>query len=369
MILAFSVLYGFKLSIKDKLVGLTSHLQVSKITLNRSYDETPLVRNLETESAIKAFPAVTNLHGVINKAAILKSSEEISGILLKGIDAEFDSSLFINNLIAGRWLNLQDSTDAKEVLVSKYIARKLKLKLNDEVLIYFVQNPPRARKMTIVGIYDTGLIDFDKNLIFTDLRLIRRVNNWHSQQIGHYEIFLRSLDDTPKAKIELDAILPQDLLAKPIMALVPQFFEWFDLLDRNILLVIVLIMVVAAFNMVSVLLIMIMERIPMIGLLKAVGMPNKKIRQVFITNGFLIIAKGLFWGNIIGLFIVIIQKYYRIIPLDPESYYIDYVPVLLDFESIAFVNMLVCFIVGLTLFIPTLFISNINTVKALKYKD
>lgn len=369
MILAFAVLYGFKLSIKDKLVGLTSHIQVSKITLNRSYDETPLVRNLETERTFKNLPSVKNVYGVINKAAILKSSEEISGILLKGIDNEFDSTLFINNLVEGRWLKLEDSTDSKEILVSRYIANKLKLNLNDDVLIYFVQNPPRARKMSIVGIYDTGLIDFDKNLIFTDLKLIRKINNWHEEQLGHYEIFLNSLDDTEIAKKNLDEALPQDLIAKPITAIVPQFFEWFQLLDRNILLVIVLIMVVAAFNMISVLLIMIMERIPMIGLLKAVGMPNKKIRQVFITNGFLIIVKGLIIGNAVGLLIVIVQKYYKIIPLDPESYYIDYVPVLVNVESILFVNLIVILIVGFTLIIPTLFITKINTVKALKYKD
>lgn len=369
MILAFSVLYGFKLSIKDKLVGLTSHIQVGKITLNRSYDETPLVRNSEIDAIFSDSPVVKGFHTVINKAAILKSEEEISGILMKGIDTQFDSTLFNGNLIEGRWMHLNDSSDSKEILISKYLANKLRLKLNDDVLIYFVQNPPRARKMNIVGIYDTGLIDFDKNLIFADLKLIQKLNNWNINQVGHYEIFLDSIESVNQAKNDFDEKLPQDLISKPITSIVPQFFEWFQLLDRNILLVIVLIMVVAAFNMISVLLIMIMERIPMIGLLKALGMPNKKIRQVFMTNGFLIIIKGLIWGNIVGLAIILIQKYYKLIPLDPESYYIDYVPVLVDLESILLVNFIVVLIVGITLLIPTLFITNINTVNALKYKD
>jgi lipoprotein-releasing system permease protein len=369
MIIAFSVLYGFKLSIKDKLVGLTSHIQIGKITLNRSYDETPLVRNSEIDSIFSKIPEVKGYHTVINKAAILKSEEEISGIIMKGIDLRFDSLLFNGNLVEGRWLNLNDSTDSKEILVSRYASKKLRLKLNDDVLIYFVQNPPRARKMKIVGIYDTGLIDFDKNLIFADLKLIQKLNNWNINQIGHYEVFLNSIDEVERIKAELDDKLPQDLVTKPITSIVPQFFEWFQLLDRNILLVIFLIMVVAAFNMISVLLIMIMERIPMIGLLKALGMPNKKIRQVFMTNGFLIIIKGLVLGNVIGMAIVGIQKYYKLVPLDPESYYIDYVPVLIDFKSIAFVNVIVVVIVGLTLLIPTLFITKINTVNALKYKD
>lgn len=369
MILAFSVLYGFKLSIKDKLVGLTSHIQVGKITLNRSYDETPLKRNSEIDAIFSESPIVQDYHTVINKAAILKSEEEISGILMKGVDTQFDSSLFKGNIVEGRWMHLNDSTDAKEIIISQYLAKKLRLKLNDDVLIYFVQNPPRARKMNIVGIYDTGLIDFDKNLIFADLKLIQKLNNWNVNQVGHYEIFLNSIDDVEIAKVDFDQKLPQDLISKPITAIVPQFFEWFQLLDRNILLVIVLIMVVAAFNMISVLLIMIMERIPMIGLLKALGMPNKKIRQVFMTNGFLIITKGLIWGNVIGLGIILIQKYYKLIPLDPESYYIDYVPVLIDLQSILLVNAIVVLIVGITLLIPTLFITKINTVNALKYKD
>lgn len=369
MILAFSVLYGFKLSIKDKLVGLTSHIQVGKITLNRSYDETPLKRNSEIDAIFSESPFVQDFHTVINKAAILKSEEEISGILMKGIDTQFDSSLFKGNIVEGRWMHLNDSTDAKEIIVSRYLAKKLRLKLNDDVLIYFVQNPPRARKMSIVGIYDTGLIDFDKNLIFADLKLIQKLNNWNINQVGHYEIFLNSIDDVEKAKADFDEKLPQDLISKPITSIVPQFFEWFQLLDRNILLVIVLIMVVAAFNMISVLLIMIMERIPMIGLLKALGMPNKKIRQVFMTNGFLIIIKGLIWGNVFGLGIILVQKYYKLIPLDPESYYIDYVPVLIDLRSILLVNAIVVLIVGITLLIPTLFITKINTVNALKYKD
>lgn len=369
MILAFSVLFGFKQRIKNKLFGLSSHIQVSKITLNRSFDETPLTRNLEIDEILTENPQISHYHGIINKAAILKSEDEIGGILLKGVANDYDSTLFTKNLIEGRWLQLQDSTDVKEIVISQTIAKKLKVKLNDDALIYFVQNPPRARKLTVVGIYDTGLIDFDKNMIICDQKLLQKLNNWNVNQIGHYEIFIKNFDKLALVEKQLNDNLPQDLYVRPITKLLPQFFEWFNLLDRNILLVIVLIMVVAAFNMISVLLIMIMERIPMIGLLKALGMANKKIRQVFITNGFLIIIKGLIYGNIIGLALAYLQQYSEIIPLDAESYYVDSVPILINYNSVLLVNLIVIVIVGLTLLLPTLFIRKVNPVTALKYKD
>lgn len=369
MIIAFSVLLGFKHSIKEKLFTLSAHLQVGKITLNRSYDETPIRINNETTKLFQNNQLFKSNYKVVNKAAILKSENEIAGILLKGISSDYDSTLFQINMLEGRWIRFDAQNDSKEIIISRYLSKKIGVKLNDFALIYFVQNPPRARKLKVVGIYDTGLVEFDKNLIISDLKLLQNLNGWESNQIGHYEVVLKNVNQLTAASQFLSFKLPQDLEIKSVIEQYPQFFEWFDLLDRNIQLVIFLIMVVAAFNMISVLLIMIMERIPMIGLLKAVGMRNKKIRLVFMTNGFLIISKGLLYGNIIGLLLAFTQKKFELIPLDPENYYVSSVPILIDITNILFINILTFIIVGLTLLIPTLFIKKINPIMALKYKD
>jgi lipoprotein-releasing system permease protein len=369
IILSFSILLGFKDTIKEKLFSMSAHLQVSKITLNQSFEEAPFVNNAESEGLMAKNENIASINAIALKSALLKSDEEISGVLLKGIDEKYDWSKFESNIIKGRHINPDSSNYAKEIILSSTLQKLLNVELEDDILIYFIQNPPRARKVKIVGIYDTVIEDIDKSYAIVDLNLIRRINGWKNNEIGHYEVFLNDFETLNASTQELYEFIPQDQQIHKITQLLPQFFDWFSLLDQNIFIVLFLIIVVASFNMVSVLLIMIMERTPMIGLLKSLGAKNGMIQKIFISNALLIIVKGLLIGNVIAISFCFLQEKFKLIPLDPENYYMSYVPVSWHWPIFLWVNLATIFLVGLIIILPTLSILRISPVKALKYKD
>ena len=369
LIISFFVLFGFKNTIKQKLFSQTSHIQVNKITLNRSFEEATMVNNLEIDNKIKKNTEIKSINKVALKSVILKSDEEISGVVLKGIDEKYAWNEFEGNLIEGRKIIYNPTEIANEIIISSKIAKELQLKLNQDLLVYFIQNPPRARKVKIVGIYDSNVEELDQVYVLTDLKLIQKINNWEKGEFGHYEIFIKEIEKLDLVKKKLLDALPQEYEVLKVTEILPQFFDWFKLLDRNIILVIVLIIVVAAFNMISVLLIMIMERTPMIGLLKAIGSENSVIRNIFLANGSKIILKGLIWGNLIGIGIAWLQYHFKWIKLDASNYYMNYVPIEWDWSVVLFVNLAVFLVVFLITYIPSFIIRRISPVEALKYKD
>ncbi len=369
LLISFSVLYGFKNTIKDKLFSISAHIQVSKITLNRSFEEVSMPNNSEINSYLLKNPGIRLFNKAAHKSAILKSEQEIAGVILKGVDQDFHWSTFEGNLTEGTPPQTNDSTYSNEVIISNKLKNQLGVKMNDELLIYFIQDPPRARKLKITGIYETGIEEIDQNYIIGDINLIRKINGWNESDFGHYEIFLKNFSDLPEIEKELLDNLPQEYQVAPITKMLPQFFDWFNLLDRNIVLVIVLIMAVASFNMISVLLIMIMERTPMIGLLKSLGARNGLIRQIFIRNGVKIILKGLLVGNICGLGLCFLQDRFKIMKLDPENYYMSFVPVEWNWPVFLLVNLATLLVIGMILMLPALVTARISPVQALKYKD
>ncbi|NBA87617.1 ABC transporter permease [Emticicia sp. CRIBPO] len=369
LLISFSVLFGFKNTIKNKLFSISSHIQVSKITLNRSFEEVSMTINSEINSYLAKNPEISTVNVAANKSAILKSETEIAGVVLKGIDRNFNWSTFDMNLSEGKVFQHKDTTYSNDILISRKLKDQLNVKLNDEILIYFIQDPPRARKLHITGIYETGIEEIDQNYIIGDINLIRKINGWNDNEIGHYEIYLKDFSHLDQVAAQLADDLPQDYQISPITKMLPQFFEWFNLLDRNIILVIILIIAVASFNMISVLLIMIMERTPMIGLLKSIGALNSLIRGIFIRNGLKIIIKGLLAGNIIGLGLCFIQDKFKLLHLDPENYYMSFVPVEWNWPVFMIVNVVTLLIIGMILIIPTFVTSRISPVEALKYKD
>ncbi len=369
ILLSFSVLNGFKDKIKEKLFSISAHLQVSKITLNQSFEENPFVFNSEIRQICKENQNISAFNTVIQKSAILKSSTEIGGILLKGIDKDYNWRFFEENIIEGRKIVYKDATYSNEIIISKQMANTLACGIGDDVLLYFIQNPPRARKVKIVGIYLTGVQEIDASYCLADMNLIRRINNWQQNEIGHVEIFLKDFEKQNETQKQLYENLPQELKLNSILNTYAQFFDWFKLLDRNILIVIILIIAVAGFNMISVLLIMIMERSPMIGLLKSLGMSNGGIKKIFFTNALQIILKGLPIGNLLAIVFGLIQYHFKVIPLDPENYYMSHVPISWNFGIWLGVNVGVLILVALFVLVPILLISNIRPVDALKYKD
>jgi lipoprotein-releasing system permease protein len=369
MIVSFSILIGFKRIIKDKLFSLSSHIQVSKITLNQSFEETPMPINTKFYQNYRKNPQIRHVQAVANKAGMLKSKEELAGIVIKGVGRDYDWQNFSENLVEGRKINLQDSLYASEIIISRKIATQLKIKLADNVLVYFIQNPPRTRKVTVVGIYDTGLEEFDKNYILGDLALVQKMNDWDKQTAGHYEVFLNNFDELNLAAKQVFDAIDQDMQVMKVTEMFPAIFDWLNLMDRNIIVILALILVVASFNMISVLLVMMMERTPMIGLLKALGSDDSKIRKIFIFNGLTIVLKGIVIGNIIGLGLCGIQYFYRIIPLDAESYYMNYVPVDFNWGIILFINFITILLVLAVITIPTFVVSRMKVVEALKFKE
>lgn len=369
LLISFFVLFGFKNTIKQKLFGISSHIQISKITLNRSFEEASMPNNLPFLKKIENNPEIKSINKVGQKSIILKSEEEISGVVLKGVDENYDWSEFETNIIAGRKLSLDKDEIKNEVIISEKIKKDLNLKLNDDLLVYFIQDPPRARKLKIVGIYDTNVEELDQVYVLGDLKLIQKINGWDEGQYGHLEVFINDLSKLDILKEQLLDQIPVEFQVLKITEILPQFFDWFNLLDRNILMVIVLILVVAAFNMISVLLIMIMERTPMVGLLKSIGTSNRKIQNIFLINGSKIIIRGMIWGNIIGFGLCFLQAKFHFIKLDAANYYMSFVPIEWDFKVAVLINIGIFVAVLLVLIIPTWFIQKINPVKALKYKD
>ncbi len=366
IILSFFVLLGFKNTIKEKLFSQTSHIQVSKITLNRSFEEAPVPNNSEYFKQVSELPGVRSVSRVAYKSVILKSAEEISGVVVKGVDKEYDWTEFEKNLVEGRVLH-PDS--ANEIILSTRIAGILNAKVGESIFAYFIQDPPRARKLTVTGIYDTHVEELDQLYVLADLSLIQRINGWENGEFGHLDVYLKDISRMKEVKSQLLDIFPQDYKVTEVEELLPHFFEWFKFLDRNIVLIIVLIMVVAAFNMISVLLIMIMERTPMIGLLKSLGSSNALIRRIFLINSSRIILYGLLLGNALALVLSFVQWKFELIRLDAQNYYMNYVPIEWSWLAVAGVNLGVFIVVLLVTVLPTFSITRISPVTALKYKD
>jgi len=379
LIIAFMVLYGFKTEIKDKIYSFSGHLIISKYTLSTSFEESSISVSDSLIKQLEAYPLTKTIQPYAMKAGLLrairnqgaedrgKSSEEVQGVIVKGVDHRFDATSFSKHIIDGRFPDFSGVGYSTEVALSKKIANYLQLNVGEETMIYFVQNPPRFRKLQVVGIYETGLEEFDEKIIMGDLDLIRRINNWSEKQAGGIEVFIDDTDDLAKAEEDLFHSIGIDLYVDKVTDKYVQIFDWLNLLNRNVVILLTIILFVAGTSIISILLILIMERTQMIGVLKSLGASNKLVRRVFIWNGLRLITKGLIWGNMIGLGLGVLQMKLKIIPLDAANYYMSHVPIELDFPTIIGLNLLVLTLIGLTLFIPVAFISRVQPVKAIRF--
>ncbi|GAB3819458.1 hypothetical protein GCM10028895_17930 [Pontibacter rugosus] len=264
-------------------------------------------------------------------------------------------------------ISYADSVSSKDVLLSQKIATKLKLNVGDEAIFYFIQNPPRARKLKVKGIYNTGLEEFDEVFVIGDLQLIRELNNWPDSLVGGVEIVLNDFDKIDQAADQVFEQMHYDLQLEKITDRHAQLFDWLKLLRKNVIIFLVLIIFVATFNMVSTVFIMIIERINMIGVLKAVGATDAQIRKVFYFRGLQLTIKGMVWGNIIGLGFCALQYYFELIPLDPENYYMDRVPISWNVGVILLLNVLTIVLTMLAILVPAAMIARIKPVKAIKF--
>ncbi|WP_242920468.1 ABC transporter permease [Pontibacter liquoris] len=364
MIVSFAILEGFRSEIREKIFSFGAHLQVSKYDTNNSYEGAPISKDIGITDSIAG---IKEIQGFARKTAIIKTQDEVLGVVLKGVDKDYDLQAMKQNLVAGKLLNFQDSAVSQQVLVSQTIADKLKLKVGDEAIFYFIQNPPRARKLQIEGIYKTGLEEFDEVFVIGDIRLIRQLNNWPDTLVGGVEIVLKDYNQIDQVADQVFDQMHYDLQLEKITDRHAQLFDWLKLLQKNVVIFLVLIIFVATFNMVSTVFIMIIERINMIGVLKAVGATDAQIRKVFYFRGLNLTLKGMFWGNLIGLSFCAIQYYFKVIPLDPENYYMDTVPISWNFSMIVVLNLITLLLTMLAILIPAATVARIKPVKAIKF--
>lgn len=367
MLISFLILGGFQHTIKEKIFSFGAHLQVTKYTLGNSFEEQPISKTSYFYQNYDEFNFIDHVQEFSHKPGLLKTDEDVWGVLLKGVGNNFNVERFNQNIIEGRFINLPDSGYSREILVSQRIANLLRLNLGDDVIMYFVQDPPRYRKLNIVGIYKTDLEDFDDKIIVGDIGLIQRLNNWDEDMVGGFEVFINDYRKMDKAEEILMDEVDYDLYVEKISDKYIQIFEWLSLLNKNVVIFLTLILFVACFNMVSILLILIMERTQMIGMLKALGATNGQVRKIFVYDGMQLIYKGLIWGNFLALGFGFLQDKFRLIPLDPENYYMNFVPIQWNWPILILLNILVFLIVSSILLIPTMIISKINPIKAIQF--
>ena len=370
MMISLIILKGFKNEIYNKVTGFGSHIKITKLTDNQSFENYPINFDDQLYREILNNENVTNIQTVATKAGIIKNNEEILGVVLKGVGNDYDHSFLKSNLIDGNTLLISEDSLQKsnDIVVSESIARKIGCSVGDKLSIYFMDNPVRVRKLNVIGVYNTGLSEFDDLLVFCDIKQIQKLNNWNSSQIGAYEVSLKDLkfleDEAEKIYQNLDF----NLNTTTIKQSYPQIFDWLALQDLNIIVIITLMLIVGSVNMITALLIIILEKTQFIGLLKSLGASNKIIRRVFLYNSLYLISRGLFFGNLIALAFAVLQQKFSFISLDPEIYFMDTVPVSIDFLPLLYLNIGTIIICYVFLIVPSFIVSKISPVKALRFE-
>lgn len=371
MIVSLAVLMGFQEEIREKVSAFNAHVQITAFDQNVSYETRPIAPEQEFLSTLSQNPYVKHLQPFATKAGIIRTKTDIQGVVFKGVDPTYDWSFFEARLDEGRLPLFQDSAASKEVLVSRKLANMLQLKTNDDIRMYFVvegEAKPRGRRFTISGLYNTGLEEFDKMLVFGDLRHIRKLNGWDTTEVGGYEIYIKDFSKLDQAGVSIYEATPYNLNARTVKEVFPQIFDWLELQDVNVLIIMCLMILVSVMAVTSSLLILILERTSFIGVLKAMGTQNWALRKIFLHVSGYVILKGMLWGNVIGLGICYVQSNYKILTLPQESYYMEYVPVSVHLTQLLALNLGSFVVCTLVLLIPTMVISSITPIKAIKYE-
>lgn len=367
MIIAMAILLGFQKQIKDKVAGFSGHVIITKFVDNESAENTPIEIESVNLNEIKKNKEIKSIHQFATKAGIIKHKIDIEGVVLKGVGADYDWSFFKSKLISGKVPAFTDTGKSDEILISEPIANKLNYKVGDALHIYFIQQPPRMRKLKVCGIYKSGLEDYDKIFVFADIKHIKKLNDWKPNQTGGFEVILNSFSSMDFVTAQIQSLLPFDLYAQNIREKEPQIFDWLALQDINVEVILILMVMVAGINMITALLVLILEKTPMIGLLKALGSTDKSIRNIFSYQAYKLIGKGLLIGNIIALLFCVLQDKYHLIKLDQESYYVSYVPVELNWFYFTLVNVGAILVCSLMLLVPAAVIAKISPIKAIKF--
>lgn len=372
MMVAIATGIGLQQKIRDKVVAFNGHVAVSSFNSSMSPQSLfPISKNQEFYPEFKAVSGVKHIQGVASKFGVIRTETDFEGAYLKGVGADYDWAYFKDFLIEGR---LPDYTQKRneDVLISQYLANRLKFKVGNKLQMVFPKDDteklPNIITYTIVGIYNSGFQDLDAQYLIGDIRHIQRINNWSDDQIGHFEIFLDNYNQLQQKGIEIYQNIPSTFNAVTVSEAYASIFEWINIFDKNIYGIIGIMILVAGINMITALLVLILERTQMIGILKALGSNNWSIRKIFLYNAGYLILLGLFWGNLIGLSLLFAQKWFKLFPLDPSVYYVSEAPVYISLGYIVALNVGTLVLCLLMLLVPSYIITKIPPVKAIRFE-
>ena len=371
MMVAIATGGGLREKIRTKISGFKGHIQITNYDANNSdVSIIPIDKNQDFYPNFSSVEGIKNVQVFANQVGLIRTKDDFEGIVFKGVSSDYDWTFFQEYLISGKLPNF-NQIRTRDVLLSKTIMDRLQLQLNDTINVTFFKNQnnklPSNRKLIITGIYNTGFLEFDKNIIIGDLRQVQRLNKWNENQVGGFEIILENFDDLQQKSNEIYNEIDATLDATSIISNYPGIFEWIELFDNNSWFIIIIMILVAGINMITALLVLILERVSMVGILKALGSSDWSIRKIFLYNASYLIIVGLFWGNLIGITILLLQKHIGFIALDPETYYVSQVPVSIDLLSIIILNigtLVLCFVM---LIIPSVIITKIQPSKSIRF--
>lgn len=378
LILSVAIVVGYKSEVGRKVIGFSSHLQIVNLDSNQSFETSPISQNQPFLNDLGKIDGIRHVQIFATKPGVIHANDEMQAVVLKGIGPDFDWSFFQENKVAGETFEVRDTIRSNKIWVSKKIADLLKLGLGDDLTMFFIHESetiPRQRKFQIAGIYQTSLEEFDRMFVLVDINHIRKLNNWKSDEITGFEILVNDfsrLDDQEKAVHQL--LLRNTSPDSPVLQVVSikekyrSIFDWLNLLDMNVWVILTLMVLVAGFNMVSGLLVIILERTQMIGILKAMGARNWSIRKVFLYFSVMLVGKALILGNILGIGICLLQQYTHFIKLDPASYYLEYVPIHLTILHIVLLNAGTIVATLLMLILPSYFITRVSPEKTIRFE-
>lgn len=375
MILSVAIVIGFKKEVRNKVIGFGSHIQITNFDNNSSYQTMPIAVSDSFLVALKERSGIRHVETFATKPGILKTETDFQGIVLKGVDRQYDWSFFQKNLKEGEVFQLDSAKRSSDVIISRYLSDLVGLKVGDSFLTYFVEEDVRARKFHITGIYETGFADYDKLFVIADIRQVKRLNGWSDDQVSGVELLVDDYGqvDSLAENLYFELIDKQDregntYYVRSIKELNPMIFSWLEVLDINVVVILVLMLAVAGFTMISGLLIIILERTNMIGILKALGENNRSIRKIFLYVSFFLIGKGMLWGNVIGISLCLLQSYTHLIKLDSSIYYLDAVPVDLNVVSLALLNIGTLLVSMLMMLGPSYLITRISPAKSIRFE-
>lgn len=370
MIISIAVAVGFKNSISSKIIGFTSHIQIIPFDNNVSLEERPITVDWDLINKLAAISNISHIQFSAKKAGVVKTDNQMQGVVFKGIGENFDRTFLQSQMVSGKFPEYGEKRN-DEVLISRILSNKLNIHIGDDLRTWFIggnNSAARGRKFKVAGLYDTSLEEFDNVYIIGDIRHVQRLNDWEANQVGSIEISVADPKNLNDFAFDLYSLIPFDLRVVTVREEYPQIFNWLDLLDMNVIVILVLLVLVAAITMISTLLILILERTSMVGVLKSLGANNRSIQKIFLIKAGRIIIKGMLWGNIIGLGFLFIQSYFQIIQLSPENYYVNYVPVEINWIYLVLVNLGAFIVCSLMLIAPLFYISRIVPARALRYE-